>query len=47
MTTEQTRELLRQLPSVEEVLNTPTMQALQPLLPHSIFADCARASIDE
>lgn len=46
MPTETTRELLRSLPSVEEVLNISTVQAVAPLLPHDILADCVRAAID-
>lgn len=40
-------DLLRSLPQVEEVLNNPSVRALEPLLPRSILADCVREAIDE
>lgn len=46
MTTEETRQLLRSLPAVEEVLNAPAVQAMAPLLPHGILTDCVRAAVD-
>ncbi|WP_156791174.1 hypothetical protein, partial [Gordonibacter pamelaeae] len=36
------RDLLRSLPPVEEVLRSPQVSALAPLLPHDILADCVR-----
>lgn len=47
MTTNNLHDALRALPSVEEVLKQPALQALAPLLPHRVLADCVRASIDE
>ena len=41
-----TRDLLRSLPPVEEVLRSPQVSALAPLLPHDILADCVRDAVD-
>lgn len=40
------RDLLRSLPPVEEVLRSPQVSALAPLLPHDILADCVRDAVD-
>lgn len=47
MTTNNLHDALRALPSVEEVLQQPSLKALAPLLPHRVLADCVRTSIDE
>lgn len=47
VTTDSLHDALRALPSVEEVLQQPSLKALAPLLPHRIMVDCVRASIDE
>lgn len=47
MTTNSLHDALRALPSVEEVLQQPSLKALAPFLPHRLLADCVRTSIDE
>lgn len=37
--------ILRQLPQVEEVLNSPQVRAVGALLPHPVLSDCARAAV--
>lgn len=38
--------ILRQLPQVEEVLQSPQVSGIGALLPHSVLSDCARAAVD-
>lgn len=42
-----TTELLRSLPSVEEVLQDPQVSALGALMPHDILAECARKAVGD
>ncbi len=46
MSNDATRELLRKLPQVDEVLNDPHVAMLAAGVPHSVAADKVRASID-